>query len=217
MSDSLFISAGEFSGDQHGADVAHLLKKSNPSMALFGLGGDALKAAGVSLVEHNNRLAFMGLGEVLRNYFFLKKVMNRALDEVDRRKPKAALLIDYPGFNMRLARALRRRRIKVYYYILQNSGRGIVVALKRCVRPLIRCSSYSPLRLHCFKNRASRQRMWGILWWSRSNACKPHRGNLFHGVREADCVASGKSQARGRTNSARISESCNLSRATNEM
>ena len=117
MSDSLFISAGEFSGDQHGAGVAHLLKKSNPSMALFGLGGDALKAAGVSLVEHNNRLAFMGLGEVLRNYFFLKKVMNRALDEVDHRKPKAALLIDYPGFNIRLARALKRRGVKVYYYI----------------------------------------------------------------------------------------------------
>ena len=117
MSDSLFISAGEFSGDQHGADVAHFLKKSNPSMALFGIGGDALKAAGVSLVEHNNRLAFMGLGEVLRNYSFLKKVMKRTLREVDRRKPKAALLIDYPGFNMRLARALRRRRIKVYYYI----------------------------------------------------------------------------------------------------
>ena len=117
MSDSLFISAGEFSGDQHGADVAHLLKKSNPSMVLFGIGGDALKAAGVSLVEHNNRLAFMGLGEVLRNYFFLKNVMNRALDEVDHRKPKAALLIDYPGFNIRLARALKRRGIKVYYYI----------------------------------------------------------------------------------------------------
>ena len=69
MSDSLFISAGEFSGDQHGADVAHLLKNRILDGA-FGLGGDALKAAGVSLVEHNNRLAFMGLGEVLRNYFF---------------------------------------------------------------------------------------------------------------------------------------------------
>ena len=117
MSDSLFISAGEFSGDQHGADVAHLLIKSYPSMTLFGLGGDALEAAGVTLIEHNNRLAFMGLGEVLRNYFFLKKVMKRALHEVDRRKPKAALLIDYPGFNMRLARALKMRGIKVYYYI----------------------------------------------------------------------------------------------------
>ena len=111
MSDSLFISAGEFSGDQHGAGVAHFLKKSNPSMALFGLGGDALKAAGVSLVEHNNRLAFMGLGGTAK-LFFLKKVMNRALDEVDHRKPKAALLIDYQGFNMRLARALKRRGSK---------------------------------------------------------------------------------------------------------
>ena len=117
MSDSLFISAGEFSGDQHGADVARLLKKSEPSMALFGLGGDALKAAGVTLVEHNNRLAFMGLGEVMRNYYFLKKVMKRILNEVDLRKPEAALLIDYPGFNMRLARALKKRGIKVYYYI----------------------------------------------------------------------------------------------------
>ena len=117
MSDYVFISAGEFSGDQHGADVADLLKKSNPSLALFGIGGDALEAIGVKLIEHNNQLAFMGLGEVLRNYFFLKKVMKRALSEVDRRKPEAALLIDYPGFNMRLARALKKRGIKVYYYI----------------------------------------------------------------------------------------------------
>lgn len=117
MSNSLFISAGEFSGDQHGADVAYLLKKSDPSMTLFGLGGDALEEVGVTLVEHNNQLAFMGLGEVLRNYFFLRKVMKRMLYEVDHRKPKVALLIDYPGFNMRLARALKKRGIKVYYYI----------------------------------------------------------------------------------------------------
>lgn len=117
MSDSLFISAGEFSGDQHGADVVRLIKKAHPSMALFGLGGGPLKEAGVTLVEHNNRLAFMGLGEVLRNYSFLKKVMKRMLAEVDRQKPAAALLIDYPGFNMRLARALKKRGIKVYYYI----------------------------------------------------------------------------------------------------
>jgi lipid-A-disaccharide synthase len=117
MSDSLFISAGEFSGDQHGAEVADLIKKANPSMELFGLGGDALREAGVTLVEHNNRLAFMGLGEVVRNYSFLKKVMKRVLAEVDRQKPAAALLIDYPGFNMRLARALKKRGVQVYYYI----------------------------------------------------------------------------------------------------
>ena len=76
-------------------------------MTFFGLGGNALEDVGVTLVEHNNQLAFMGLGEVLRNYF-LRKVMKRMLYEVDHRKPKVAL-IDYPGFNMRLARALKKR------------------------------------------------------------------------------------------------------------
>ena len=109
--------------------------------------------------------------------------MNRALDEVDHRKPKAALLIDYPGFNIRLARALREGGSKYIIISLPNSGHGIVVALKYYVRPSIRCSSYSLLRLHCLKNRVSRLYMLVILWWSRSNECRPHRVNLFRGVR----------------------------------
>ncbi len=117
MSKKLFISAGELSGDQHAADIIRTLRVEEPHLHFFGLGGSGMQAAGVRLIEHIDRLSVMGLGEVLRQFSFFKKLMKRTLAEVDRQQPQAALLIDYPGFNMRLAKALKRRGVKVYYYI----------------------------------------------------------------------------------------------------
>jgi len=71
----------------------------------------------VELLEHADRMSVMGLAEVLKHYGFLKSVFNGVLAEVDRRKPDAALLVDYPGFNLRLAAALKKRGVEVFYYI----------------------------------------------------------------------------------------------------
>ena len=117
MKKSILVVAGEVSGDLHASKVVSAFRAQSPDTVFWGIGGDELRAAGVELLQHTDRMAVMGLGEVLRQYRFLKGVFNQVLAEVDRRRPDAALLVDYPGFNLRLAKQLKRRGIRVYYYI----------------------------------------------------------------------------------------------------
>ena len=117
MKKSILIVAGEVSGDLHAAKVVRAFRTRSPETVFWGLGGDELQSEGMELLQHTDRMSVMGLGEVLRHYRFLKGVFSQVLAEVDRRKPDAALLVDYPGFNLRLAKQLRKRGIRVYYYI----------------------------------------------------------------------------------------------------
>jgi lipid-A-disaccharide synthase len=113
----ILVSAGEPSGDLHGARVAEALKRRFPGATLFGLGGDRMAAAGVELLAHVDQLAVMGFVEVLRHlpYFLrLERRLHRAIAE---QRPDLVLPIDYPGFNLRLARHARGRGIPVLYYI----------------------------------------------------------------------------------------------------
>jgi lipid-A-disaccharide synthase len=113
----ILLSAGEPSGDLHGSAVAVALKRLWPDAELYGLGGPLMAAAGVQLLAHVDQLAVMGLAEVAgRIPFFL-----RLLRELDRRietdRPDLVIPIDYPGFNLRLARAAKARGVRVLYYI----------------------------------------------------------------------------------------------------
>ncbi len=117
MGKSILIVAGEVSGDLHAAKVVREVKSRSPETTFWGIGGDDLRAEGVELLQHTDRMSVMGIVEVLKHYRFFKSVMNQILAEVDRRKPDAALLVDYPGFNLRLAAELKKRGVKVYYYI----------------------------------------------------------------------------------------------------
>ncbi len=117
MKKSVLIVAGEVSGDLHAAEVVRAAKARSPATAFWGIGGDGLQAEGVELLQHTDRMGVMGVAEVLRQYRFFKTVFRQVLDEVDRRRPEAALLVDYPGFNLRLAAELKRRGVEVFYYI----------------------------------------------------------------------------------------------------
>jgi len=117
MKKSILIVAGEVSGDLHAAKVVSAVKEHSPETAFWGIGGDDMRAEGVELLEHTDQMSVMGLVEVLKHYRFLKSVFDKILFEVDRRKPDAALLVDYPGFNLRLAEKLKKRGVRVYYYI----------------------------------------------------------------------------------------------------
>lgn len=114
---SLLIIAGEDSGDMHAADVIRALKEKRPDISLWGIGGDKLRAEGVELLHDTREMDVLGIGEVLKRYPFFKRTFNEILAETDKRRPDAALLVDYPGFNLRLARELKKRGIKVLYYI----------------------------------------------------------------------------------------------------
>jgi lipid-A-disaccharide synthase len=114
---SLLVIAGEDSGDMHAADVIRALKEKRPDVTVWGIGGDKLRAEGVELLHDTREMDVLGFVEVLKRYPFFKRTFQEVLDEADQRKPDAALLVDYPGFNLRLARELKQLGIKVLYYV----------------------------------------------------------------------------------------------------
>jgi lipid-A-disaccharide synthase len=113
----VLIVAGEASGDLHAAGFASVLRQSRPDLALIGVGGAAMERAGVRLIERTDTLAVMGFAEVLRqiphHYRLLKSLGARLAGG----NVGLVVLIDYPGFNMRLARVARRVGVPVLYYI----------------------------------------------------------------------------------------------------
>jgi lipid-A-disaccharide synthase len=93
------------------------LKEKRPDLTFWGIGGDKLRAEGMELLHHTREMDVLGFVEVFKRYPFFKRTFNEVLAEADQRKPDAALLVDYPGFNLRLAAELKNRGIKVLYYV----------------------------------------------------------------------------------------------------
>ena len=116
-STKILIIAGEASGDMHGAALVAELQKLNPTLSFFGVGGDKMGKEGVSLLEHTDKMAIMGFTEVLTKYGFLKKVFNKVIDLAIELQPARAILIDYPGFNLKLSKKFKELKIPVTYYI----------------------------------------------------------------------------------------------------
>ncbi|MEX2116273.1 MAG: lipid-A-disaccharide synthase [Bacteroidota bacterium] len=109
--------AGEASGDLHGAGVVRELKKADPSIDVFGVGGDQMKREGMTVVYHVRELGFMGFVEVVKHLPFIK-VMEYTLGQIVKfKKPDVLVLIDYPGFNLRFARKVKHYGMKIVYYI----------------------------------------------------------------------------------------------------
>jgi lipid-A-disaccharide synthase len=113
----LLVVAGEASGDLHGARLLTELRRLVPDLAAFGLGGDEMRAAGLAAVAHSSEISVVGITEVLKVLPRAREVFADLLREVDRRRPALAVLIDFPDFNLRLAKELKRRGLTVLYYI----------------------------------------------------------------------------------------------------
>lgn len=112
----LFV-AGEASGDLHGAAVIRELRGMAPDIETAGIGGDLMAGEGMRVVHHIRDLSFMGFIEVVKNLRMIRRVEGELAAEMDARPPDVAVLIDYPGFNLRFAREVKRRGIPVVYYI----------------------------------------------------------------------------------------------------
>jgi lipid-A-disaccharide synthase len=124
----------------YASELVRHLRESTSELSVFGLGGDGLAAQGAALVAHVRDLAVVGLVEVVRHLRRLRAVFNAVLAEVDREQPALAVLVDYAGFNLRLARALHRRGIPVVYYVspqLWAWRRGRMRAVREYVSHMI--------------------------------------------------------------------------------
>ncbi len=113
----LVIVAGEASGDLHASHLVEAIKRLDPSITFSGLGGPKMKAGGVDLYQDLTKMAVVGFWEVLKHYKDIKRAFRLILEKIDAKGADAVILVDYPGFNLRLARELKKRNIKVIYYI----------------------------------------------------------------------------------------------------
>jgi len=111
------IIAGEVSGDLHGTSLIKELKTIDPSIEIFGIGGDRMIAAGMHAQFHIKQMAFLGLIEVLRHLPFIGKVRNALLKKIAEENIDTIVLIDYPGFNLNMAKKLHSSGKKIIYYI----------------------------------------------------------------------------------------------------
>ena len=119
-SPAVLISAGEASGDHHAARMMEAVRRlagDQGPIRFFGLGGDAMAAAGLDPVAHSDEVAVVGIVEVLRELPRIRQVFRRLLRAVEKRRPELAVLVDFPDFNLRLARRLHRRGVPVLYYV----------------------------------------------------------------------------------------------------
>ena len=116
-SKTIMIIAGEASGDMHGASLVHEMLKIDSSLKFYGIGGNKLQEAGVKLHAHASEMSVVGITEVIPKLGTILRIMNRMKKSMDEFNPDLVILIDYPDFNLRIAKAAHKRGIKVFYYI----------------------------------------------------------------------------------------------------
>ena len=124
-----YIIAGERSGDLHGSNLIKALRKNDTKATLRGFGGDYMKDAGMEVVIHYSKLAFMGFVAVIANLTKISELLKICKKDILEFQPDVIILIDYAGFNMRIAKFAKANRLKVFYYISPkvwawNTGRA---------------------------------------------------------------------------------------------
>jgi lipid-A-disaccharide synthase len=115
--DSVLIVAAEASSSLYAQRLLEQWKASGRGIQAFGIGSRDMEKLGFECMGRSEDMAVVGLQEVIKHFPLIRTVFNRLLEEADRRKPRFALLLDYPDFNLRLAKQLKKRGIKVIYYI----------------------------------------------------------------------------------------------------
>ena len=176
----IFLSAGEPSGDLHGARVAEALRRKWPDAELYGLGGDRLAAAGVELLAHVDQLAVMGFVEVLRHLPFFVRLMRRVQGELRRRRPHLVIPIDYPGFNLRLARHARRIGVPVLYYIAPQVWAWHPSRVRRLAETTDRLAVILPFEEDLFRRAGARTHFVGHPLADLPPPAEPRNAFLAH-------------------------------------
>ncbi|HVO65851.1 MAG TPA: lipid-A-disaccharide synthase [Syntrophales bacterium] len=113
----IMIVAGEASGDLHGGNLVREMRRIDPAIRFYGVGGRKLKEAGVELLADSADMAVVGLTEVVSKLGWILKVMSQLKASMKKDRPDLVILIDYPDFNLPLAKAAKKYGIKVFYYI----------------------------------------------------------------------------------------------------
>jgi len=134
------IIAGEESGDMHGAGLIKELKNINPAINIFGIGGDKMIAAGMDAQFNIKQMAFLGFIEVIKHLPFINKVKHILIKKIEAEGINTIVLIDYPGFNLNLAKQLHKSGKRLIYYISPQIwawGLGRIKKIRRLITKMI--------------------------------------------------------------------------------
>jgi lipid-A-disaccharide synthase len=135
-----YIIAGEASGDLHGSNLIRSIRQQDPAAEIRAWGGDKMEAAGAVLVKHYRDLAFMGFVEVIKHLGTILKNIDFCKKDLEAFRPDVLVMIDYPGFNMRIAKWARPLGYKIAYYISPQIWawkEGRVHAIRRDVHKML--------------------------------------------------------------------------------
>jgi len=145
------IIAGEVSGDLHAAELVKAVRRQRPDIDFFGIGGERMRGEGVETLYDVKDMAVMGIAEVLARYGFFRRVFHEMLDLARRRAPRAVILVDYPGFNLRFAKQTHRMGLKNLYYICPQVWAWKASRIPKIVRDVDHLMTILPFEPDCFK------------------------------------------------------------------
>jgi len=143
----IMIIAGEISGDIHSALLVKALRRLLPKVSFFGIGGEEMRSAGVEIIHDIKEMAVMGFAEVAGKLFFFKRVLDEMTELAVARKPDVVILVDYPGFNLKLAQRLHRRGFRIIYYICPQVWAwhtSRIKTMEECIDLLITIFPFEP-------------------------------------------------------------------------
>jgi lipid-A-disaccharide synthase len=146
------IISGEASGDLHGAALISELKNIDLEIEIFGIGGDRMINNGMSAIYHINQMAFLGFIEVIKHIPFIKKVKKKLIEVVEKEQIKTIVLIDYPGFNLSIAKNFHELGLKNIYYISPQIwawGKGRINKINKLIERMI---VFFPFEEKLYKN-----------------------------------------------------------------
>ena len=134
------IITGEVSGDLIGGSLIRELKSLKPDLYVSGIGGDRMKSEGMEVLYHTDQMAFLGFAEVVKHLPFIRKVQKKLIDVIKNEKINCVVLIDYPGFNLSIAKKLKPLGVKIIYYVspqLWAWAKGRVKKVRRLVDKML--------------------------------------------------------------------------------
>lgn len=152
MQKKIMIIAGEASGDLHGSGLVRELYKLQPSLRVFGIGGDRMRQNGTELLYHINEMSVLGFWDVVKRFGFFRKVYRHLVETMEAEHPNLLILIDYPGLNLKLARAARLMGIKVFYYIAPQVWAWGSGRIKKMVSLIDKIAVILPFEAQLFQN-----------------------------------------------------------------
>ena len=150
---TFFIIAGEASGDLHGAKLMQELQRLAPNISFIGHGGDKMIDQGLKVIQHIDKMSVMGFSEIIKHLPFLFSVMGETLNQLEEIKPNRIILIDYPGFNLRLAKNCSGLSIPITYFILPQLWAWKEKRIKTFQRYIDQSLSIFPFEQNWFEKR----------------------------------------------------------------